>query len=116
MTASNNVLNRALKGINSGVIMFWHGTLGVTMAFTAVLIEYLAVDRGEGNGIHLFNMSLKLFGLMCAATMFDTLSVNSYTIAYQSDSSGFVSLISYVSVIYAFVVDILIFNESFIWI
>ena len=113
MAASNGILNRALKGIDSCVIMFWHGTIGLTMAFSAVIVEYLVVDNREGYGIHLFNMSWKLFGLMCTATMFDTLAVNSFTIAYQSDSSGFVSLISYVSVIYAFVVDILIFNESF---
>ena len=114
--SANCVLNRALKGINSGVIMFWHGILGITLATIAVLTQYFVEDQPEGNSFHLFNMSWKLFGLMLAATMFDTLTVNAYTIAYQSDSSGFVALISYVVVIYAFLFDILIFDESFTWV
>mmetsp|Transcript_2371 Transcript_2371/g.3266 ORF Transcript_2371/g.3266 Transcript_2371/m.3266 type:complete len:262 (+) Transcript_2371:399-1184(+) len=114
--ASNCVLNRALKGINSGVIMFWHGLLGIMLALAAVTIEYFARDHGTGAGFHLFNMEPKLTGLLLAATMGDTLAVNSMTIAFQSDSSGFVSLISYVNVIYAFLADCLIFQESFTWV
>ena len=114
--ASNCILNRALKGINSGVIMFWHGVLGAVLAVAAVAVEFLVKDLGEGSGLHMFNMSAKCAGLMLAATMGDTLAVNSVTIAFQSDSSGFVSLISYISVIYAFLGDCLIFQESFTWV
>lgn len=53
---------------------------------------------------------------MLAATLFDSLAVNSMTIAFQSDSSGFVALISYITIIYAFVSDCTIFKESFSWI
>ena len=53
---------------------------------------------------------------MLAATLVDTVTVNSMTIAFQSDSSGFVSLISYVVVIYAFMADCLVFNEHFTWV
>ena len=34
------------------------------------------------------------------------------TIAYQSDSSGFVSLLGYAIIIYGFLSDIIIFNEE----
>ena len=50
---------------------------------------------------------------MIFAVSFDVVAVNSMTIAYQSDSSGFVSLISYISVFYAFLGDLLIFKETF---
>jgi len=114
--AANCVLNRALKGINSGVIMFWHGILGITLASIAVGIDFGINDAGTGNGVQLFNYSKEVYGLMLAATLFDTLGVNAVTIAFQSDSSGFVSLISYINVIYAFLADCLIFNESFGWV
>ena len=96
--------------------MFWHGVLGMIIAIVAVLIEFFAVDLGTGNGLHIFNMSLKCFGYMFGATLADTLTVNAMTIAFQSDSSGFVSLLTYFNVIYAFVADILIFKESLTWV
>ena len=51
--------------------------------------------------------------LLIGAMLFDSLACNAQTIAFQSDSSGFVSLISYLGIIYGFVADLLIFNESF---
>lgn len=114
--ASANILNRALKDVSTSLIMFWHGALGILIAIVAISIEYFAVDMGTGNGLHIFNMSLKCFGYMFAATLADTLTVNAMTIAFQSDSSGFVSLLTYFNVIYAFVADILIFKESFTWV
>ena len=53
---------------------------------------------------------------MFAATAFDTLAVNFGTIGFQSDSSGFMSLITYVMVVYGFVSDCLIFKETFTWV
>ena len=50
---------------------------------------------------------------MIGATLFDSLAVNSGTIAFQSDSSGFISLVTYINIIYAFVADTVIFKESF---
>lgn len=71
--AANAVLNRALKGINSGVIMFWHGTLGIILASIAVSIDFGISDAGTGNGVQLFNYSKEVYGLMVAAMLFDTL-------------------------------------------
>ena len=54
--------------------------------------------------------------LIIGTTVFDSIAVNAVTIAFQSDSSEFVALISYVNILYAFVADVVIFNESFGWI
>ena len=113
--AANCVLNRALKGINSGVIMFWHGIIGILFALIAVGVSYF-IDSEPGSGLSILNYSAEVYGLIIAATLCDTLAVNSMTIAFQSDSSGFVSLISYIGVIYAFTADSLIFNEHFSWV
>ena len=47
----NTILNRALKGIHSGIIMFWHGVLGMMLAIMAVGIHYGVTDDGTGNGL-----------------------------------------------------------------
>lgn len=62
--------------------MFWHGFLGITLAFIAVTIEFFVKDQGTDNGFNLFNMDSKVLGLMVAATIGDTLAVNSMTIAF----------------------------------
>ena len=42
----------------------------------------------------------------------DMLCVNCMTISFQRDSSGFVSLISYMLILYGFLSDLIIFNEK----
>ena len=75
-------LNRALKDINSGVIMFWHGITGIIFAVTALTVEYFLNDFGSGEGLHLFNMGSKVLLILLAATAFDTIGVNFATIAF----------------------------------
>ena len=112
--AVNCVMVRALSFMHSSVLMFWHGVLGLIMA--AIAIAAMALANPSGSGLSLFSYDLQTYGIILAATLFDTLAINSQTIAFQSGSSGFVSLISYVSVLYAFLSDCLIFHESFTWI
>ena len=113
--ATNCVLNRALRGINPSVIMFWHGVLGFMLAIVAVGIDHFIGERNT-NGLQLFNYSSDVYWLMLGAALVDTITVFSMTIAFQSDRSGFVSLFSYLTVLYAFVADSLIFQESFTWV
>lgn len=80
--AANCVLNRALKGINSGVIMFWHGVLGIILASIAVSVDFGVSDAGTGNGVQLFHYSSDVYVLIVAAMLFDTLGVNAVTIAF----------------------------------
>ena len=96
--------------------MFWHGTAGIILASTVVAIDFGVNDAGTGNGLQLFNYSGEVYGLMVIALTFDTLGVVSETIAFLSDSSGFVALLSYIKLIYAFLADCLLFNESFTWV
>ena len=53
---------------------------------------------------------------LVGAAMFDTLATTSNTIAYQSDTGGFVSLIGYIAFAYAYTADELIFHETFNWV
>ena len=49
---------------------------------------------------------------MAAASLFDAAGIYCNLIAYQLDSSGFMGLISYSMVVYAFLSDIIIFDEQ----
>lgn len=64
----------------------------------------------------MFHYDAQVYLLMLGATLFDSLAVNALTIAFQADSAGFVALISYVNILYAFVADRVIFNETFSWV
>ena len=101
----NSVFTRKLKNINYTVVMTYHGLTGVSLALIYIVVERLIV--GE------FRMYTALqYLILTAAALTDTVCVNSMTIAYQSDSSGFVSLLGYTIVFYGFLADIVVFNED----
>ena len=50
---------------------------------------------------------------MVIGALFDTMAIYSTTVAFQSDSSGFVALISYLTIVYSFLADRFIFDEEF---
>ena len=62
--------------------MFWHGAMGLVCAMIAIPVEYAVRDIGQGEGLHLFNMGSKVFLILLAATLFDTLRLNCATIAF----------------------------------
>ena len=51
--------------------------------------------------------------IVLTLTIFNSITVSAATVAYQSDSSGFIALLSYISLIYFFVSDKIIFKEIF---
>jgi len=104
--ALSGVINRTLKNVHFAVLLFYHGCIGLIMALLFIFGEKLIT----GNPFRTY--SLEQYGTMLLCCCFDFLSINSQTIAYQSDSSGFVSLIGYMSVLYAFLGDYFIFHEN----
>ena len=51
--------------------------------------------------------------MLTAGVLCDSIALNCMTMAFQSDNSGFVALLMYGNILYAFVADRLIFQESF---
>ena len=107
MSAGIAVLNRGLKDVPYSVVLFYHSFFGMFTTFIFILVLVVFTSRP------LYFLDFKpldnlfLFG----ATGFDAIGVMTQTIAYQSGTAGFVSLISFVNIIYAMFADILIFNE-----
>ena len=76
--AINCVMVRALSFLHSSVIMFWHGVIGIVMALGAIAVVALTTEQG----FTIFSYDLQTYGLILAATMCDTLALNSQTIAF----------------------------------
>lgn len=102
--AASNVINRKLKGLHFAIILFYHALCGISIAISIILLEKLMT----GNPFRIY--SAQQYGIMMLCCCFDFLNTNAQTLAFQNDSSGFVSLIGYVGILYAFLTDYLIFK------
>ena len=101
------VCNRSLKQTHTAVICFFHACGGLFMASTYILIEFLLSD----DGLRMKQYTGRQFWIATGAATFNSGANITSTIAYQCDSSGFVSLISYVNIVYAYICDQIIFHE-----
>ena len=113
--AGSAVLNRKLKDFHWVIITTYYGLMGLTLGIVLVLAAPLFNDQitTYWEGITFFSYSSKLYWTMIVAVALDSIAVNCVIIAFQSDSGGFVSLISYISIFYAFAGDLIIFKETF---
>ena len=101
------VCNRSLKQTHTAVICFFHACGGLFMASTYILIEFLLSD----DGLRMKQYTGRQFWIATGAATFNSGANITSTIAYQCDSSGFVSLISYMNIVYAYICDQIIFHE-----
>mmetsp|Transcript_10074 Transcript_10074/g.13701 ORF Transcript_10074/g.13701 Transcript_10074/m.13701 type:complete len:90 (+) Transcript_10074:576-845(+) len=88
--------------------MVYHGLIGGILASLVIVIE--GAIKGE-----LRIYTPEQYGLLALAATFDCAACNSMTIAYQSDGSGFVSLLGYGIIVYSFLSDVLIFDEDLVF-
>jgi drug/metabolite transporter (DMT)-like permease len=56
--------------------------------------------------------SLGIYFAVFVACCFDFLQLAAQNIAFQNDSSGFVSILGYMTIVYGFAADELIFHQS----
>ena len=109
--SSNCVLNRSLSHVHHAIVMFYHGVGGLILAVLAISIEAAVV----GGPMRFFHYDANVYLLMVGAVLLDSMAVNAVTIAFQSSSSGFVALVGYTNILYAFLADLIIFKETFGW-
>ena len=96
------VTSRKLKDTPAPILAFWNGLL-------VSLICGICIAFREGG--FRFDEFAFIYGIAEIGALFFVVIMFAYTIAYQSDSSGFVALISYVQIGYAYCADRLIFHE-----
>lgn len=102
------ILNRKLKLVPTNVIIFYHGLLGFILFGCFILIEAAIT----GDGFRFADYTGRQFGILTCCTLIDYLSLVMMTMAFQYDSSGFVGLMSYMSIVYAYFSDYFLFQQT----
>ena len=102
------MLNRSLKEVPYAVVLFYHSFFGIFATTTYLTFTCAMTNRP------LYFLEFSPFDnlILFSATALDAISVMSQTIAFQSGNASFVSLISFVNIIYAMLSDIFIFGEN----
>jgi drug/metabolite transporter (DMT)-like permease len=107
MKSGIDILARKLQGAHWSIVLFWNAFFGFLVPSIGLLVYILAT----GAQVLVLSSSKAwlwmLFGSCC-----DTLTALFNIIAFQNDSSSFVSLLAYVSVVWAFAADILVFDNA----
>ena len=80
--------------------------VGITLAGAYILIEAAIT----GNGFRFTEYSGRTYGILISTLLSDSLAMFSETIAFQNDSGGFVGLLSYISIVYAYFFDQFLFH------
>ena len=99
-------MNRVLQHVPVNIIITYHSLLGITLVGTYILIEAAIT----GNGFRFTEYSSRSYGFLLSAVLCDTLCLFMATIAFQNDSGGFVSLLLYMSIVYAYFFDQFLFH------
>jgi len=102
--AGSNVLSRKLKNVHFSVLCFYHPIVGTTIAVAIMLVNFILT--GATPGIY----SAEIYGYLGLCCACDFININSTNIAFQNDSSGFIAIIGYMSMVYGFLADEFIFH------
>ena len=104
-----NLFNRMMADVDWYIVCFWHSAIGLISPLIVIAIE--ALIQGEIRIVVAYDS--RQWGLLVLASFLDFVILSASIIAAQACSLTFISLIMYLLVFYAFLVDILYFHESF---
>ena len=108
------VSNRSLKTVKPEIIITYHGMGGVLICLTYILIEAcLSSYQCWDNGLRILSYTGRIYGIALAASVIDNICLYCFTMAYAADSSGFVALISFLRIVWAYIADQVVFHEEF---
>ena len=103
------ISTRSLKTIATSIILFWYCVGGMIMTGLYLIVELIV---NSGNVGRFRSYSSEAYAFASASTLFDAASLCLITVAYQSDKSGFVALLMYLNIVWAYLADILLLDES----
>ena len=108
MSSGIAVLNRSLKQTPYSIVLFYHSFFGMLATLTILAVWCLSTDRP----VYFLALARYDFMLLVGAAFLDAIGVLAQTVAFQSGNGSFVSLISFVNIIYAMLSDIFIFKQK----
>ena len=105
------MLTRRMQKINFAVMLFYYSL--VACPCTAIMI--LGETWVNDHAIRMFSYNGTQFLWMIGVSAVNFIGLNASTIAMQNERSGFVTLIGYIGLVYAFLGDMIIFKEQLAW-
>ena len=85
----------------------------VAFPTTAVMIGIDIAVRDEA--FRFFDYNGEQYFFMIALSIVNFVGLNCQTIALQNERSGFITLLGYIGLVYAFLGDLIIFDETLAW-
>ena len=106
----NAVLSRSLRQIPLNVIVFYQSLFGMIIALLYILIEAL-VSSSEG-GLRILSYTGQMYGICMISAALDNLCLYLFVIAFTADTSGFISILSYMRIVFAYTADMVVFDQE----
>ena len=91
------------------MVIFWHALGGLVATTIYIAIEYFMKKE---KSLRLANYTERQYLIASVASIFYMGSFFGSQVAFQVDSSSFIALLSYLTIVYAYVVDQIYFNEK----
>jgi drug/metabolite transporter (DMT)-like permease len=98
-----------MQAVHFSIVLFYYAIFSVITLWIILLGESFYNDEP----LRVLTMSLTQVGVLTFTSCFNTSGLLFHTIALQNEKSSFIMLISYTSIIYAFLGDIFIFHSNF---
>ena len=106
------VFNRSLKTIDFNVVMVYQGIFGILIASSYEVGRTVISGHDESIWRLVSLYTASDTGFLGLGLLMDVGGIFCLTIAYQKSEAGFVSLVGFVRIVYALLVDVFIFEES----
>ena len=104
-----SVLTRMMQSLHVSVMMVYIALISLIIMTVGLLIE----NWVAGGPLRIVHYTSEQYGYGFACGVLNVLALIFKIVAYQNERSGFVTLLGYIGLIYAFLGDTFIFNVSF---
>ena len=106
------VCTRRMQRVHHTVVLLSYGVFSAVLLAFGLVVESL-FTRGE---MRLLHYTKEAWSLMALASTLNSFALSFQTIAMQNERPGFVTLVSYVGLVYAFIGDVVLFDTVFSWV
>lgn len=104
-----SVLTRKMQALHYSIVLFYYAIFSVLALMAILIIESYIKDEP----LRILTLSWYQIGLMTLTSTFNTFGLVFNTIALQNEKSGFITSIGYISIVYSFMGDLIVFDQSF---
>ena len=102
------VTTRKMQSVHYTVVLLSYAIFGAIVLVLILSIEALVTQQ-----LRLAHYSWEAWSMTLAACLFNNFALSFQTIAMQNERPGFVTLVSYVGLVYAFAGDLVFFGETY---